>query len=325
MGPNFGFRSPSASNRPDPVFSAAMAGGSNPTKAILYAFAANGGIAIAKSFAAFYTGSSSMTAEAIHSYADSGNQLLLLLGMSRAKKAPDAEHPLGYGKSTYFWSFIVALMLFSIGGLFSLYEGWHKLHDSGPIQNGWIAVVVLVFSIFLEAISMRACMVEVNKIRGDQSLWTWVRESRNSELVVVFGEDLAALAGLVLALGFVLLAMVTGDGVYDAYGSMTIGVLLVIIALFIASRVAKLLIGRSAAPDMEAALREEIQGASLVDHVYNTITIQVGPQVMLAAKVRMREGISIEEACSSINALERALRDRFPELGWLFIEPDVTD
>ncbi len=302
-----------------------MAGGSNPVRAILYAFGANSGIAVAKTAAALYTGSSSMTAEAIHSFADAGNQLLLLLGIRRSRRAPDREHPLGYGKVTYFWSFIVAMLLFSVGGLFSLYEGYHKLHDPGPIENGWIALVVLGLAIGLEAVSMRACMVEVNAVRGDRSLWGWLQESRSSELVVVFGEDLAALIGLVFAFSFVGLAMITGDGRYDAYGSMAIGVLLVIVALFVASLVAKLLIGRSADPRIAAAVAEEIRDDPEFVEVFHLITIQVGPQIMLAAKLRMRGGLGLDEACRRINELEVRLRERIPELGWLFMEPDLED
>ena len=171
-------------------------GGSNPTRAILWAFGANLGIALGKSGAFFFTGSSSMLAESIHSFADTGNQLLLLLGMNRAKQAPDAEHPPGYGKATYFWSFIVALLLFSVGGLFSIYEGVHKLHEDGPIERPWIALGVLGFSIVLESLSMRGCLQEINKLRGRKPLWRWLRESRSAELVVVFGEDLVALLGL---------------------------------------------------------------------------------------------------------------------------------
>ncbi|MCP5059213.1 MAG: cation diffusion facilitator family transporter [bacterium] len=302
-----------------------MASGSNPVRAIFYAFFANLAIAVTKTAAAIYTGSSSMTAEAIHSFADSGNQLLLLLGLRGARKPSDPEHPLGYGKVTYFWSFIVALLLFSVGGLFSLYEGWHKLHESGPIENGWIALVVLGFSIVLEAISMRGCLVEVNKIRGDRSLWNWLYRSRNSELVVVFGEDLAALVGLGIAFAFVSVAVATGDPIYDAYGSISIGVLLVIVALFIASRVATLLIGRSADPDVTAALARELERSPYILEVFNIITLQVGPQIMLAAKLRMTPGLSLGEAIEHINELERNLRAEVPELGWLFMEPDSQD
>ncbi|MAE96891.1 MAG: cation efflux family transporter [Deltaproteobacteria bacterium] len=301
------------------------AGGSNPLRAILYAFFANAGIAVAKTAAALHTGSSSMVAEAIHSVADACNQLLLILGLRGARREPDAEHPLGYGKLTYFWSFIVAILLFSVGGLFSLYEGWHKLHQSGPIENAWIALLVLALSIGLEAVSMRGCMVEVNKVRGERSLWRWLNESRSSELVVVFGEDLAALLGLVVAFAFVALAAATGDGVYDAYGSMTIGVLLVAVALFVGWRVAKLLIGRSADPEVTAAIQREIARGEGIREVFNVITLQVGPQIMVAAKVRIAPELPLVEALERVNTLERHLREEVPDIGWIFMEPDVSD
>ena len=166
-----------------------MAGGNvSPVKAILFAFSANLGIAIAKTFAAIFTGSSSMTAEAIHSFADTGNQLLLLLGMYRSKRPPNKEHPLGFGKVTYFWSFMVAILLFSVGGLFSIYEGWHKLHDSEPVPASLDSLAGTRLSIALEGFSMVGCVGEINKIRGERSLWQWFNQSRSSELLVVFGE-----------------------------------------------------------------------------------------------------------------------------------------
>ena len=300
-------------------------GGSNPTRAILWAFGANLGIALAKSGAFFFTGSSSMLAESIHSFADTGNQLLLLLGMNRAKQAPDAEHPLGYGKATYFWSFIVALLLFSIGGLFSIYEGVHKLHEEGPIENAWIALGVLGFSIVLESLSMRGCLQEINKLRGRKPLWRWLRESRNAELVVVFGEDLAALLGLTLAFAFVGLAMLTGDRAYDAYGSLAIGVLLVVVAVLVAERISKLLIGRSADPALTEALRAEIARDPAIARVLHLITLQIGPDVMLAAKLRAQDGTSLPDAIAQVNALEQRLKLEHPSLRWSFIELDDVD
>jgi cation diffusion facilitator family transporter len=300
-------------------------GGSNPTRAILWAFGANLSIALAKSGAFFFTGSSSMLAESIHSFADTGNQLLLLLGMNRAKQAPDTEHPLGYGKATYFWSFIVALLLFSIGGLFSIYEGVHKLHEAGPIENAWIALGVLGFSIVLESLSMRGCLQEINKLRGRKPLWRWLRESRSAELVVVFGEDLAALLGLTLAFAFVGLALLTGDRAYDAYGSLAIGVLLVVVAVLVAERISKLLIGRSADPALTEALRAELARDPAVAQVLHLITLQIGPDVMLAAKLRAKDGTSLPDAIAQVNALERRLKLEHPSLRWSFIELDDAD
>ncbi len=302
-----------------------MAGGANPTKAIAYAFFANLGIAIAKTVAAIMTGSSSMTAEAIHSAADTGNQLLLLLGLKQSAKPPTKEHPLGFGKATFFWSFIVAIILFSLGGLYSLYEGYHKLGNHEPLERAWVAFTVLGIAIVLEAISVVGCMREVNLQRRGRSLWQWLKESRSAELVVVFGEDIGALLGLVLACVFLGLAVVTGDSQYDAYGSMVIGVILLVIAVFVAMRVQALLIGRSADPELSEAIEEAIEQSDGIESVYNIITIQLGPKILLAAKIKLVEGITGIHACKSINVLEQSLKERFPEVQWSFIEPDVAD
>lgn len=217
-------------------------------RAILYAFLANGGIALAKTWAAAVTGSGSMLAEAIHSYADTGNQVLLYLGLNQSAKPPDAEHPLGYGKLSYFWSFIVALMLFSIGGLFSIYEGIHKFQHPEPLSQVWIAIGVLAVAIVLESFSLMGCLREINLIRGDRPFRLWLKHTRSSELIVVLGEDVAALLGLMLALLFVSLAAITGNPTFDAIGSMCIGVILIFISIFLTLRVRSLLVGRSADP-----------------------------------------------------------------------------
>src|ERR671919_2920535 len=196
-----------------------MAGKADSVRTILYALGANLAIAAAKTAAAIATGSSSMLAEAIHSYADSGNQALLLWGMKQAKRPPSPDYPLGWGKAVFFWSFIVALVLFSLGGLFSLYEGWHKLHSEESLNYPWVAVGILVFGIVAEIISLRACLHEVNKVRNGRTLWRWFRESRQSELVVILGEDLAALLGLAFALAAILVTIHTGDVMWDAVGS----------------------------------------------------------------------------------------------------------
>lgn len=302
-----------------------MAGAGSPVKAVLYAFGANFGISIAKGIAYFYTGSSSMLAETIHSLADTGNQLLLLLGLHRAKRLPDKEHPLGYGKASYFWSFIVAILLFSIGGLFSLYEGWHKLHNTEPLRQAWVALLVLGISIILEAFSTLGCVREINKMRGNRTLWQWLHQSRNAELVVVFGEDLAALVGLFIAFCFVAIAALTGNPFYDALGSICIGVLLIIVATFVGIRVQALLLGRSADPDIEHAIEEFIVADQDIETVFNVITLQMGEKVMLAAKILMRHDLTVDSASKKINTLEERIKARFPEIGWCFIEPDHTD
>jgi cation diffusion facilitator family transporter len=294
-------------------------------RAILYAFLANGGIAIAKSVAAWITGSGSMLAEAIHSYADTGNQVLLFLGLKQSARPPDAEHPLGYGKLSYFWSFIVALMLFSIGGLFSIYEGVHKFQHPEPLSQIWIAIAVLSIAIVLETFSLLGCLREINIIRGDRPFREWLEHTRSSELVVVLGEDIAALLGLVLALLFVSLAGVTGNPVYDAIGSMCIGVVLIVISIFLTLRVRSLLVGRSADPMIQEAINEIISQQSDVEAVFNAITMQFGPDTVLAAKIKLKSGIDIDSAVADINELERQLKEKVPGLKWCFIEPDTTD
>src|SRR6185503_7153783 len=197
-----------------------MAAKADSLKTVLYALGANFAIGVAKLVAAITTGSSAMLAEAIHSLADCGNQALLLVGMKQAKRPATPDYPLGYGKAIYFWSFLVALMLLSVGGLFSLYEGWHKFNNPEPLKMPWLAVVVLVFGVIAESMSMRACLVEVNKVREGRSLYRWFRESRQAEMVVIFGEDLAALLGLTFALIAIVLTMVTGNPMYDALGTL---------------------------------------------------------------------------------------------------------
>jgi cation diffusion facilitator family transporter len=295
------------------------------TKAILYAFVANLGIAITKTWAAIHTGSGSMLAEAIHSFADSGNQVLLFIGMKQSLRAPDENHPLGYGKLSYFWSFIVALMLFSVGGLFSIYEGLHKLGSQEPLNNLSIAIGVLILSMFLEASALYGVLREIGKLRGDKTLREWLKVTRNAELVVVFGEDMAALTGLSLALVFLGLAAWTGDPVYDAIGSISIGVVLILVSLFIAMRIRSLIIGKSAEPELVAEIDALIAADPVIDRVFNVITIQMGPQVMLAAKIKLRGGMSVKDAVININALEKRLKENHPEIGWCFVEPDLSD
>ena len=294
-------------------------------KAILYAFLANLGIAFAKTWAAMVTGSGSMLAEAIHSYADSGNQVLLYLGLKQGRRPPDQKHPLGYGKLSYFWSFIVAMLLFSVGGLFSIYEGLHKLSHPEPLDRIWIALAVLAFAMVLEGFSLFGCVREIKHLRGERTFRQWLRHTRNSALVVVFGEDVAALLGLALAFSFVSLAAITGDPFYDAIGSMSIGVVLVVISVFLTARVRSLLVGSSADPIIREAIDKIIDDDDAVVELLNTITIQFGPDTMLAAKIRMRQDESLTSAIRSINTLERRLKRKIPDLKWCFIEPDDSD
>jgi cation diffusion facilitator family transporter len=295
------------------------------TKAILYAFLANLGIAVTKSGAALYTNSGSMLAEAIHSFADCANQVLLYIGLKQSDDPPTPQHPLGYGKVTYFWSFLVGLLLFSAGGLFSIYEGWHKLHEPEPLNKAWVALAVLAVSIVLETASLLGCLREIAKLRRGRPFLEWLRHTRNAELVVVLGEDIAALAGLVIAFAFVAMAAYTGDTRLDALGSICIGVVLIVVAAFIVVRIRALLIGKSAEPALRQQIDELINRDPAIETLLNTITLQFGPKVVLAAKVKMRAGLSIEEAVDRLNALERDIKKAFPEVGWIFVEPDVTD
>lgn len=294
------------------------------TRTIYYALGANLAIAAAKTGAAIFTGSSAMLAEAIHSYADAGNQVLLLWGMKQAKSPPSPDYPLGWGKAVFFWSFIVALVLFSLGGLFSLYEGWHKLHSEESLSYPWVAVGILVFGIVAEIISLRACLHEVNKVRNGRTLWRWFRTSRQSELVVILGEDIAALLGLVFALAAIAATMITGDPLWDAVGSMSIGALLIVVAVGIGVEIKALLIGQSAEPETEARLRAFFEKQDCIDHVYRLITLQLGTSLMVSVKARLK-GRSAKELVASINRAEAAARAEFPEIQWLFFEPDTAD
>jgi cation diffusion facilitator family transporter len=299
-----------------------MAGHGGSTRAIFYALGANIGIFLAKAVAAVMTGSGAMFAEAVHSLADCGNQGLLLLGIRRAKQPPTPDYPLGYGKEVYFWSFLVALMLFSVGGAFSVYEGIHKLLHPEPLARPWLAVGVLAFSTLLEWLSLRACLQEVNQVRAGQSLWRWFRESRSSELIVIFGEQLAALLGLVVALAAVALTIATGNPVYDAVGTLGIGVLLVVVAVFVAIEVKALLIGQSVAPARRVAIRAFLDARPEIERVFNVITLQLGPDVMVAVQANLGGELRAAELMQRINAIEVDLRREFTDVKWCFFEPD---
>ncbi|MBX3699624.1 MAG: cation diffusion facilitator family transporter [Dokdonella sp.] len=294
-------------------------------KTIFYALGANFAIFLTKAGAAAATGSGAMFAEAVHSLADCANQLLLLLGLRSARRAASEEHPLGEGKAVYFWSFLVALLLFSVGGAFSIWEGLHKLSHPEPLRWPWLAIGVLGFGVVAESLSMWGCLREVNKARGDKSLWRWFRDSRQSELIVVFGEDFAALCGLSFALAAVSLTAITGNPLYDAAGTLAIGVLLVLVAIFIAIEVKALLIGQSADAELRRDLRAFLDARDEIAEVYRLITLQLGPDVMVAIKARMQGAASGDELIAAINAVERDLKARFAQVRWSFFEPDIAD
>ena len=302
-----------------------MAGGADSTKAVLYALGANGAIAVSKYVAAVITGSGSMLAEAVHSTADCGNQALLLFGLKRAKRPPSDDYPMGYGKEIYFWSFIVAIMLFSVGGLFSLYEGWHKLHAPEPLTYPLLALGVLAFGIAAETFSTWGCLREVNKVRGSRTIWQWFRSSRHAELVVILGEDLAALFGLVFAFIAVSLTWATGDPMWDALGGIGIGVLLIVVAVVVGIEVKQLLVGQG----VETAVRDEMKAflaaQPAVEQLYQLLTLHMGEDVMVAVKARMRPQGGQDALVAAINAVEAAFSARFPQVQWVFFEPDVAD
>ncbi len=295
------------------------------TKSILFALLANLGIAITKTAAAIITGSGSMLAESIHSYADCGNQGLLFLGLKQAKKNPDTDHPLGYGKEIFFWSFVVALILFSMGGLFSIYEGIHKISSHEGLKKPFVAVIVLLVSIILEAASLYGCLVQVKKVRHNTPLWKWVKNTRQSELVVVMGEDIAALLGLTFALIAVVLSIITGNPVYDAFGSIGIGVLLIIISFFLAAKVKGLLIGQSADEETRSEIKSFLEKRPEVESILNLITMHFGSQIMVALKAKMAETDTANQLIANINTCEAELKKAFPAIRWVFFEPDNKD
>lgn len=292
-------------------------------KSIILALSANLGIAVTKTIAAVITGSGAMLAESIHSYADCGNQGLLFWGLKATKKKPDLEHPLGYGKEIYFWSFIVALILFSMGGLFSIYEGIHKINLHEGLKNPIIAIVVLLVSMIFETISLYGCLTQINKLKHNATLWTWYKNSLQSELIIVFGEDIAALLGLSFALISVVLYIVTGNPVFDAIGSIGIGILLVIISFFLVIKVKSLLIGQSTNIETHAKIKMLLEARPEIDRIFNLITLQLGPQIMVAVKAKMTKVDSVDQLINNINTCELELKKENPAIKWIFFEPDI--
>lgn len=302
-----------------------VAGQADSLKSIYFALGANSAIAVAKGIAAAITGSSAMLAECVHSIADAGNQLLLVLGMRQTKRPPTPEHPLGFGKSIYFWSFLVAVILFTVGGMFSLYEGIHKLQNPAPVTNPMIAIGVLLFAVVAESIALWGCVREINKERRGRGMLQWFRESRSSALIVIFGEDTAALLGLVLAIAAITATVFTGNPVWDALGTISIGVLLIVIAVFVAIEVKRLLIGQSIDPLAVKEIKAFLRGREEIAELYNLLTMQFGPDIMVAIKARMHPTGSEKAAIDAINRVESDLSAAFPAITWLFFEPDLLD
>jgi cation diffusion facilitator family transporter len=285
---------------------------------------ANAGIAVTKFIAWAMTGSTSMLSEAIHSVADSGNQLLLLVGGRRAKRVADEEHQFGYGRTRYVYAFVVSIILFLLGGLFSLYEGWHKIHAPEQLSDPTIAFVVLGIAIVLESFSFRTAIKEANQSRGQRSLFRFVRDARQPELPVVLLEDAGALLGLVFALVGVGMATITGDGRWDGIGALAIGSLLLVIAIFLAIEMSSMLVGESAVPEQTEAIRSALAGAPMVRRVIHLRTLHVGPdEILVAAKIATDPQQTAADLASAIDEAEVRIRAAVPEATYIFIEPDI--
>jgi cation diffusion facilitator family transporter len=293
----------------------------------LAALFANLGIAIAKFVGYAFTSSSSMLAEAIHSVADTSNQALLLLGNRRAEMDATPDHPFGFGRERYFWSFIVALVLFTLGGLFAIYEGWHKLgEESHEVSNVQWAIAILVLGIILEGYSLRTAAKQSRPLKGEATWWQFIRHSRTPELPVVLLEDLGALIGLVLALLGISTAAITGDSRWDAYGTIAIGVLLVVIATVLVFEMKSLLIGESAVAPMRKTIVEAIVGAENVDAVLHMRTEHIGPdELLVAAKVQLTPGLDTAGVAAAINRAEQRVREAISIECVIYLEPDVFD
>ena len=293
-------------------------------KAVVSALAANLGIAVSKFVAFGFTGSASMLTEGIHSVADSGNQVLLLVGNKRAKQKADDQHNFGYGRRRYVYGFIVAIVLFLIGGVFSLYEGLHKIQHPDDVKDAWLAFVVLGVAIVLEGWSFRTAVKEANDSRGRRSLPQFVRAVRQPELPVILLEDFGALIGLAFALFGVTMAVLTDDGRWDGVGALAIGMLLLIIAIFLAFEMSANLVGESALPEQVAAIRSALEGTEGVERVIHLRTLHVGPdELLVAAKIAIMHNDTGAEIAADINTAEAAIRAAVPTARYIFLEPDL--
>jgi cation diffusion facilitator family transporter len=301
-----------------------MAGGGHGTRAVIAALVANAGIALAKFVGFIITGSASMLAESIHSVADSGNQGLLLLGGQRARRQADEAHPFGYGRERYFWAFVVALVLFSLGGAFAIYEGISKIRHPHEVESPAVAIGILLFAVALETYSFRTAIVEANKVRGDIGWWQFIRRSKNPELPVVLLEDFGAEVGLLIALAAVSATLATDDAIYDGIGTLSIGVLLSVIAIVLATEMKSLLLGETASPEIESRIRATIESDADVQRLIHIRTQHIGPEELLVgAKVAFADALSVAELAGAVNRVEAGVRAEIPEARVMYIEPDV--
>ncbi|MEK7434852.1 MAG: cation diffusion facilitator family transporter [Cyanobacteriota bacterium] len=297
-----------------------MAGSSSH---VIQSLAVNSAIAVAKGIAAFFTGSGAMLAEAIHSASDCINQILLLVGIKQIQKPADEKHPLGYGRSMYFWSFIVSLMLFTGGGIFSMYEGLHKISEPEAVENVMLGIGILAFAIILEGSATFSNIKELNIRKKQKGFFQYLKDTKDSDLVVVFGENSAAVVGLVLAIISLILSYVTGDSRWDGIGSLLVGIILVLVAIFLGFEIKSLLLGESGDPEITDSAKKLVSKYENIQDVINIITVQQGPgEVMLAMKIKFKN-ISSDLLVKDINDFEKELKILHPEIKWSFIEPDL--
>lgn len=291
----------------------------NSITAIFYAFIANFGIAVAKSGAAWWTGSGSLLAEAIHSFADCGNQVLLWIGIKRSGRVATPKHPMGYGREAYIWSMLVAITLFSVGGVFSVYEGIERMLHPHEVENAAIAVGILLMAVGLEAFSLWGALKAIRVEQGENSLWQWFRTTYSSELMVVAGEDIAALAGLVIALLMLALTMLTGNTAFDAAGSMMIGVLLIAVALLIGREVHSLMLGESA-DEVRDRIRGYLSEQPEIENVLELWAINHGNQVLVAIKVQLPGHLAVGDAVKISKRIQKQIHTDHPRVKWVFFE-----
>jgi cation diffusion facilitator family transporter len=297
---------------------------SGGTKAIMAAFLANTGIAITKFIAWFFSGSSAMLAEAVHSVADAGNQLLLIFGGRQAKRKADKEHPFGYGRERYVYAFVVAIILFSVGGVFSIYEGIDKLQHPHPLEVPWLPILVLSIAIVLESFSLRTAIIESNHVRGKLSWVQFVRRAKAPELPVVLLEDIAALLGLVFAFIGVGLTIITGNPLFDAIGTLFIGALLIVVAIVLGIETKSLLVGEGATDTDLAAIEDAVLAGPEADRIIHMKTLYVGPdELLVAAKVGFHADQRLQEVSTAVNVIEQRVREAVPAARIIYIEPDV--
>jgi cation diffusion facilitator family transporter len=294
------------------------------SKAILYAFIANLLISISKSIAAIWTNSGSLMAEAIHSFADAGNQILLYWGLKQSAKPSTDRHPFGYGRESYFWSLLVALILFILGGLFSVKEGWERFYKPHPIENTNIALIVLGLAIIFETISLKKAWEVLSIERKEKSLKEWFMETHSSELIIVLGEDIAALLGLGIAFVCLAFAMITNNPFFDAIGSISIGILLIIISLVLGIRIHSLMMGESN-PTLQRRIHDFLISQKSVTNIWKIWAIHNGRDIQIMIKVSFENSMMVKDAVQEINRLESEIKQLDSGIRWIFFELDDKD